>query len=486
MNSSGATRQAGEGVTFPFILPLVAVDEYPVLSFQPSEAARKVAVALARAFLAGENTPAAMRERGTRALGRSWPWLVPLTLHLHFQLEPKNAWHPRLHDNIVALILAFLPFLAAFESPGEVPRVRDYYPYHPPMDMPPAALSEVKLPSLATPGDLADWLEIAPSRLDWFANVAGWDTGATAPKLEHYHARWVAKANGGIRLIEAPKAELRAIQRRILRDILDRVPVHPAAHGCVRGCSVASNAALHAGFPLLLKLDLRDFFISIPAARVHAMFRTLGYPKETARYLTGLTTHHTPARILRSLPQIEYPSPEERQRQRAWARQFMARHLPQGAPTSPALANLCAYRLDMRLSGAARACRARYSRYVDDLAFSCDDRNPARGRRILRMVQDIILEEGFSPNWRKTRNMPASTSQRLTGLVVNQRPNLPRQDYDILKAILTNCRHHGPVSQNRLGLPNFRAHLLGRIGWFHHLHPERGARLLDLFARIDW
>jgi hypothetical protein len=459
--------------------------EYPVLPSPPPESARKVAVALARAFLAGENSPAAMRERGARALGRSWPWLLPLTLRLHFQLAPE-AWHPGQHDRIVALILAFPPFLAAFEPPGEVPRVRGHYPFHPPMGMPPAALSGLDLPSLATPGDLAEWLGLSASILDWFANVAGRDGGATAPKLEHYHTRWVAKASGGVRLIEAPKAQLRAIQRRILREILDRVPTHPAAQGCVRGGSVAGNAALHAGSPLLLKLDLQDFFTSIPGARVHALFRTLGYPRETARYLTGLTTHCTSARVLRSLPQAEYPSPEERRWQRVWARRLMERHLPQGVPTSPALANLCAYRLDARLSGAARECQARYSRYVDDLAFSCLDRSPTRGRRILLMIQGIVLEEGFSPNWRKTRIMPSSTSQRITGLVVNQRPNLPRQDYDTLRAILTNCRRHGPESQNRLGLPDFRAHLRGRIGWFQHLHPERGACLLGLFERIHW
>ena len=155
-----------------------------------------MAVALARAFLAGENNPGTMRERGTRALGRSWSWLIPLTLHLHFQLEPENAWHAGLHDRIVALILAFPPFLAAFESPNEIPQVRGHYPCHPPMGVPPAALSGVKLPALATPGDLADWLGLSTGRLDWFANVAGWEASATAPKLEHYHARWVAKANG--------------------------------------------------------------------------------------------------------------------------------------------------------------------------------------------------------------------------------------------------------------------------------------------------
>jgi hypothetical protein len=70
--------------------------------------------------------------------------------------------------------------------------------------------------------------------------------------------------------------------------------------------------------------------------------------------------------------------------------------------------------------------------------------------------------------------------------VVNQWPNLPRREYDTLKAILTNCIRHGPASQNRHEHPDFRACLLGRIGWFRQVCPERGARLLERFASIDW
>ncbi|GHU27076.1 hypothetical protein AGMMS50256_06000 [Betaproteobacteria bacterium] len=459
------------------------MDDLP-FSSQASSVVRKVAEALANAFLAGESTPGAMRERGSRTLGRSWPWLVPLSLRLHFELGSESAWHPGQRDAMIALILAFPAFRAAFETSGETPGVREYFPFHASMDAPPPALAGLALPVLATLGDLADWLGLSPNRLDWFADTAGRDSGVE--KLAHYHARWVEKKSGGIRLIEAPKEELRAIQRRILRGILGRVPVHPAAYGCVPGRSVLDNAALHAGSPLLLKLDLQDFFVSIRGTRVHALFRTLGYPRTLARYLTGLTTHCTPLRVLRDVPQEEYPGPEERQRRRVWARQFMERHLPQGAPTSPALANLCAWRLDVRLSGAAKECQARYSRYVDDMVFSCADGNPARGRRILNMVQGIILEEGFSPNWRKTRILPSGVSQRITGLVVNQHPNPPRREYDILKAILTNCRRHGAASQNRRGLPDFRAHLMGRIGWFRQIRPEHGARLMSLFERIDW
>ena len=464
------------------------MDEIQNLPTYPRNTTRKLAIALARAFLAGEGSPAAMRERGKRVLGRSYPWLGRLISHLHLALGStlERNWQTKQHDQIVTHILAFPGFLAAFKSPAEAPQIRGYFPFHASMRSPRGPLAEIALPSLATPGDLADWLEISPAMLDWYANTAAWNHAPGATKLDHYHYRWVAKARGGVRLIEAPKENLRIIQRRILREILDRVPVHEAAHGCVRGRSVVSNARLHSASPLLLKLDLQDFFISIPAARVHALFRTLGYPQETARYLTGLSTHSTPARRLRESPQEEYPSPEELRRRREWARQFMARHLPQGAPTSPALANLCAYRLDLRLSGLARKCQAKYSRYVDDLVFSCTDADPAQGRRILTMAQGIILEEGFVPNWRKTRMAPASTSQRITGLVVNERPNLPRREFDTLKAILTNCRRHGPASQNRLNIPDFRAHLLGRLSWFRQVNAARGERLKSLFDQVRW
>ena len=118
--------------------------------------------------------------------------------------------------------------------------------------------------------------------------------------------------------------------------------------------------------------------------------------------------------------------------------------------------------------------------------FSCADGDLARGRRIVSMVQEIILDEGFSPNWRKTRLAPACASQRITGLVVNERLNLPRAEYDTLKAILTNCRRHGPASQNHRGLPDFGAHLQGRLSWFRQVNPERGARLQALFDAVPW
>src|SRR5690606_3137415 len=114
-----------------------------------------------------------------------------------------------------------------------------------------------------------------------------------------------------------------------------------------------------------------------------------------------------------------------RQRER-----LLRRHLPQGAPTSPALANLCAFRLDRRLDAAARSVGARYTRYADDLAFSGGTLFAQRAQRFVAFAAGIALDEGFTVNFHKTRVMPQSRRQQLAGLVVNQRAQTSRVSYD--------------------------------------------------------
>jgi hypothetical protein len=161
-------------------------------------------------------------------------------------------------------------------------------------------------------------------------------------------------------------------------------------------------------------------------------------------------------------------------------------HLPQGAPTSPALANLLAWTLDRRLHGLARAADANYTRYADDLAFSGDARFANGLERFRKSVATIVNEEGFCLNAAKTRIMPRSTRQRVTSIVVNQHCNVARSEFDTLKAILHNCASAGPVGQNRGEVPDFRRHLDGRITWVEQINPRRGAKLRGLFERIDW
>ena len=237
---------------------------------------------------------------------------------------------------------------------------------------------------------------------------------------------------------------------------------------------MSSFVAPHVGRRVVLKMDLRDFFPSITAARVLAVFMTAGYPEDVARLLAGLCTNTVPREVMRAMEQASPARGPEAWRSR---RLFDEPHLPQGAPTSPALANLCAYRLDVRLRGLAEAAGADYTRYADDLVFSGDDEFARSVRSFHIRVAAIALEEGFAVQHHKTRAMRQGVRQKAAGVVLNRHPNVPREDFDRLKATLHNCLKHGPAGQDRAGLPDFRAHLMGRIAHVAALNPARGERL---------
>lgn len=323
---------------------------------------------------------------------------------------------------------------------------------------------------LPTTAELARLLDLTPDELAWFADTGHWLRHSTPP-LRHYAAHLQPTAHGGARLIEAPKPRLREIQRRLLRHVLAPVPTHDVAHGFVRGRSALTAATVHAGHPVLVRADLRQFFASVTAPRVRAVFRAAGYPPEVAAALTGLCTTRTPVDVLRSVP--------------AGGRERLRRdHLPQGAPTSPALANLVARRLDVRLAGLARAHGCVVTRYADDLAFS----GPAGldAGTLLFALGRLVSDEGFALHPAKTTVAPGHTQQRLLGLVVNHTAGVARHERDALRALLHNCVVTGPARQNHEGHPDFRAHLQGRISWAAAGHPVRLARLTTMLEAISW
>jgi hypothetical protein len=252
-------------------------------------------------------------------------------------------------------------------------------------------------------------------------------------------------------------------------------------HGFVKGRSIVSFAAPHAGKALLLRLDLQDFFPGFPAARVQALFRTLGYPEQVADRLGGICTNAVGREVWSGRP-VEIAETEWHEARTLYARP----HLPQGAPTSPALANLTAFRLDCRLLGLAKTAGAVYTRYADDLAFSGGEEFNRVVKRFSAHAAAVALEEGFSVNHHKTRIMRQGVRQQLAGVVVNRKVSLRRRDLKLLEAILTNCVRFGPESQNRDALPDFRAHLEGRIGFVEMVNREQGQRLRALFEAIRW
>jgi RNA-directed DNA polymerase len=436
-----------------------------------------MAQALANAFVIGPWQAPALRELGRQVLGARHHWLASVVRSVlaTFAAAPDD-------DEGVLAVARLIETQPAFQRAfwqRERPRIQRWLSRPPSMGK-----SPWPVPPAATLVELAQLLEVDVPRLEWLSDARRYLIRAASPRLSHYHRTWLAKPRGGHRLIEVPKPLIKRVQRRVLCHILDAIPPHEAAEGFVRGHSPVSHAARHTASGTLLCLDLEDFFTSIPYGRVFRVFRAAGYPMPVARALAGLCTTALPVVELERMPRPALAS--EVPRQQRLRRNALRQHLPQGAPTSPALANLCAFHLDRRLASAAHAAGASYSRYADDLAFSGSADFPRRARAFATLAAGIALDEGFEVNFHKTRVMPQATRQRLCGVVVNAHPNIARPDYDRLKAILTNCQRHGAAGQNRDGRSDFRAHLRGRVAWVEAVAPARGAELLALFETIDW
>jgi hypothetical protein len=445
-------------------------------SFSWSTPKARLAHGLACAFLAeGPWTEEGMVARGTTVFGEEVRWVRPLAratlkryaAREHVQLRElaqllrriRGLSRAPLWKRPVHLLRVLAPLLA-MRSPR--------WP----------------VPSLLTAGDLAAFLGLDPSELAWLADARGLERLGRGEPLAHYRYAWVKKKTGGHRLLEAPKPRTKELQRRILHELLDRVPPHRAAHGFRRGHSVLTHAAPHAGRALVLRLDLEDFFPSIGAPRVRALFGALGYPEEVAHLLACLCTNVAPVGRMARPALPPYASHGDVRARHDAETRARTRHLPQGAPTSPAIANLCAFRLDVRLTALALKVGASYTRYADDLVFSGDASFQRRSARFAALAAGIAGEEGFVVNHRKTRFMSQAASQRVGGLVVNARPRAPRAEYDALRAILFNAARTGLDAQNRDRHPDFRRHLEGRVAWLSSGDPARATKLQALLQAL--
>jgi len=430
-----------------------------------------LASALAGAFLAGDWTAAGLVTSGTRVLRGRRAWLPALSREV-LELYPRA---PQDRPRELAAVVLSRPAAARARKARPVSRVvaptrMVANPWH--------------LPVLDDLSQLAALLGLTQAELDWFSDPKHWARITTSAALQHYRVSTRPAPSGAVRVLEAPKHRLRTVQRLLLDRVLDGVPAHDAAHGFRRGRSVASFAAPHAGRAVVLRMDLEGFFASVTVGRVYGTFRTAGYPEPVAHCLAGLVTTVLPHRTWQALPRPDGPALLDAH----WrlGRRLAAPHLPQGAPTSPAIANLAAHRLDVRLTALAQSWGGRYTRYADDLALSGERSWRTGTSRLVDLVTDVARDEGFRVNERKTVVMPRGGRQVLGSLVVNDQPRVRRSEVDVLRAVLHNCVRHGPSSQDREGRADFRGHLTGRVGWVAQHDPVRGARLRADLERIDW
>ena len=361
-------------------------------------------------------------------------------------------------SEVTNLILSDPIFQSAWRKEGHRLAVVHWI-VEPQQTQPVAEAAAWRLPQLGSLRELADWSWLTDGQLEWFADLLGLAYKTSSEALRHYRYRVLQKSSGGFRLIESPKKRLKEMQRQILEYILDPIPKHPAVHGFVKGRSTQSFAAPHTAKAVVLRLDLASFFPTFSGPSIQAFFRTLGYSESVADMLGGICTTTTPLEVCQPIDDSTY----------------RRRHLPQGSPTSPTLANLCFYRMDCGLSGLAKSSGAQYTRYADDLAFSGDEQFARRAERFATSASAILLEAGFDVNHRKTRVMRRGVRQHLAGLVVNKHLNFARSDSDTLKATLHNCTRFGPQGQNRNGNEIFRAHLEGRVTYVESINETRGA-----------
>jgi hypothetical protein len=477
-DAPGRTHDPNGRTTPPPLVLLVSSPGFGVADRQP---AAHVASALASAFLAGEWEPPAMARRAKRCLADRRAWLLELARITHAAYPTPPTDRSR---ELARFLAACDPFATAHANRDRPLRVHAYLAGPTAMASDgPFAFASVRRsgPRLDDLRGLAGWLGVSPRHLDWFADRRSMERTARDERLRHYHRRWVTRPGGSYRLLEAPKRELKDMQRMVLHHVLDRMPSSGNAHGFRARRSALTAARPHVGQAVVVRLDLESFFASVRAGRVYGLFRLAGYPEPVAHTLSGLCTTVTPPAVRRSAPGAAGDPKRRRLLQR-----LSAPHLPQGSPTSPALANLVAYRFDQRVSSLALRYGARYTRYADDLVLSGDRRLLRSVDRLVDTVAVIAADEGFRLNAAKTRLRTAAQRQTVMGLVVNDTLNVPREDYDRLRAILHDALHHGPAAANRAGHPDFRAHLLGRISWAAATSPTRATKLHRLFAAIDW
>ena len=251
----------------------------------------------------------------------------------------------------------------------------------------------------------------------------------------YYRGFKIKKPSGGNREIWAPRVFLKTVQRYVLDCMLAPIVPHEAATGFRRDIGIRDGAQRHVGRPFLWNIDLKDFFPSINQSQVTGLFSQLGFPHQASYFLSGLC-------CLRG-------------------------KLPQGAPTSPAIANLILFPTDTEIGTLARRNRIIYTRYADDLTFS--GTHPISDE-FRREVGVLIESAGFRINKSKSRLMGPRCRREVTGLVVNRKVSIPRETRRKLRA-----RFHR-VSVHPERFTKQKGKLLGYASWVSQYRPKEGHR----------
>lgn len=245
----------------------------------------------------------------------------------------------------------------------------------------------------------------------------------------HYTRTIIQKRDGAPRELLSPDLLLKKIQRNLLRNVLDGLPLSPHATAYRKGGIILDNAHPHQKQPLVLKMDIHDFFGSITYLMVYrSAFPRICYPASVAALLANLCCYHD--------------------------------YLPQGAPTSAAISNLVMKPFDDYMGKWCAERNIAYTRYCDDMAFSGD----FDASFVFNKARSFLMSMGFEINGKKTRIIKNGRQQSVTGIVVNERPQVSRAYRDKLRQEL---------------------YYLGKYGTASHLLKQNGGEALPTEAEQD-
>ena len=326
------------------------------------------------------------------------------------------------------------------------------------------------LPTFSDVADLAKQMALTVSQLRWLS------FNRPVSETSHYRKFQLPKKTGGFREISAPMPKLKAAQRWILENILYLPGVTDHAHGFVPGRSILTNALPHVGHTLVVNMDLQNFFPTITYRRAKGLFQELGYSEKLATIFALLCTEPETDRITAD--------------GKRYYVQTGKRVLPQGAPSSPMLTNLICRRLDARLRGVATKFGLTYTRYADDLTFSGNDgeHGPIVGK-LLWQVRQIIKDEGFVVHPDKTQIMRKGARREVTGIVVNEKPNIARKKLREFRTVIYQIEQNGPAGKTWGNGPNLFPALHGYAAHVNMVRPDLGSNYLTrveaLWERYD-
>lgn len=262
---------------------------------------------------------------------------------------------------------------------------------------------------------------------------------ATKHTPSFYRDFQIKKKNGTLRTISEPLPSLKEIHIWILENILANVKLSPFAKAYRKKIRIFENLKFHKNQPIVYTIDLKDFFCSINTDAVEAIFKSLGYSLLISNLLAKLCTKDN--------------------------------SLPQGAPTSPCLSNIFFKETDNLIANYCLEQKIKYTRYADDLSFSGEFNENV----LLEFVKNSIEKIGLKINEDKIRLMRTGSRQTVTGIVVNEKPQVVFYKRNKLRQDLFYIKKFGlagHMSHRKIEKTNYLEHLLGKINFVLQINPD--------------